>query len=342
MSEAYGLPHVKITDVVELAESLPGESGDEIRKYISSKKDETMEEFEKSKKKGQELSRDEIVVRLPDNHIHTLTKMKLTENVCRNKGYILDGFPKTYLDLYHTFYNKKVKLDENGKEIVEEPKKPEGEGEEEPPAEGEGEEKPIDWENDYEVDHKLLPKILFNLTGDQEEIKNRVKELPEEKTAGTHWDDAGLDRRNEIYNANNTRAEEGEEDKKLFIDFFTENSIKVIDQNCLEEEEKVTEVLKQMITDNFIPPSIDGPEKQPDSEILQQHLEKLNNAPEEEEVKEVEDKQKEEKVTEAKAKSRLEKIKEQERELLDARSQPIRQYLMDKVVPLLTEGLIKI
>ncbi len=40
--------------------------------------------------------------------------------------------------------------------------------------------------------------------------------------------------------------------------------------------------------------------------------------------------------------SRLDKIKEQERDLLDTRSQPIRQYLMDNVVPILTEGLIDV
>ena len=39
---------------------------------------------------------------------------------------------------------------------------------------------------------------------------------------------------------------------------------------------------------------------------------------------------------------KLEKIREQERDLLDKRSQPIRQYLMDNVVPHLTEGLINL
>ena len=37
---------------------------------------------------------------------------------------------------------------------------------------------------------------------------------------------------------------------------------------------------------------------------------------------------------------KLENIRQQERDLLDQRSQPIRQYLMDNVVPHLTEGLI--
>jgi adenylate kinase len=40
--------------------------------------------------------------------------------------------------------------------------------------------------------------------------------------------------------------------------------------------------------------------------------------------------------------AKLEKVKEQERKLLDTRSQPIRQYLMDNVVPHLTEGLIEV
>ena len=35
-------------------------------------------------------------------------------------------------------------------------------------------------------------------------------------------------------------------------------------------------------------------------------------------------------------------MRQQERDLLDTRSQPIRQYLMDNVVPHLTQGLIEL
>jgi len=41
-----------------------------------------------------------------------------------------------------------------------------------------------------------------------------------------------------------------------------------------------------------------------------------------------------------KANQRLDKIKEKKAQLLDTRSLPIRQYLLDKVLPTLTEGLI--
>ena len=45
---------------------------------------------------------------------------------------------------------------------------------------------------------------------------------------------------------------------------------------------------------------------------------------------------------EAYTKQRLEQIKDYERDILDQKSQPIRQYLMDNLVPILTEGLLEV
>lgn len=59
--------------------------------------------------------------------------------------------------------------------------------------------------------------------------------------------------------------------------------------------------------------------------------------------KEIEAKESKERMAkEAVTNAKMEKIKQQERDLLDTRSQPIRQYLMDNVVPHLTEGLIEL
>ena len=52
--------------------------------------------------------------------------------------------------------------------------------------------------------------------------------------------------------------------------------------------------------------------------------------------------EKERKLREERDAKKLEEIRQQERDLLDSRSQPIRQYLMDTVVPHLTEGLIEL
>ena len=43
----------------------------------------------------------------------------------------------------------------------------------------------------------------------------------------------------------------------------------------------------------------------------------------------------------AEEKKRLEEVKRQENELLEARSQPLRAYLMKHVIPTLTDGLIE-
>jgi len=45
---------------------------------------------------------------------------------------------------------------------------------------------------------------------------------------------------------------------------------------------------------------------------------------------------------EAYTKQRLDQIKEYERDVLDAKSQPIRQYLMDNLVGILTDGLLEV
>ena len=65
-----------------------------------------------------------------------------------------------------------------------------------------------------------------------------------------------------------------------------------------------------------------------------------------EEERELKLKEKEEqekrRAKEAQDAAKAELIKQQERDLLDTRSQPIRQYLMDNLVPYLTQGLIEL
>jgi adenylate kinase family enzyme len=57
-----------------------------------------MEEAEKGKKKGVEPNRDDMHPRLEDKWVYKLMQEKLLENACRNRGYILDGFPRAYKD----------------------------------------------------------------------------------------------------------------------------------------------------------------------------------------------------------------------------------------------------
>lgn len=98
MSQYYNIPRITIKDAVALVDKYPGEVGDEIRAMIEEKKDEIMEEQENNKKKGPPVTREEIVIRLKDKYLYMLMKAKLSENDCRNRGYILDGYPRNFKD----------------------------------------------------------------------------------------------------------------------------------------------------------------------------------------------------------------------------------------------------
>lgn len=67
-------------------------------------------------------------ITVPNDLLWEVLKLKLSENDCRNRGYILDGFPRTYKDAQNTFMKKVIEYDEEGNPIEEEEEElPEGE-----------------------------------------------------------------------------------------------------------------------------------------------------------------------------------------------------------------------
>ena len=139
LSKYYNIPHVVIQDAVALAATVQGEMGEELRAKIEEAKDAMMEEAEKNKKKGQEITRDQLQVRIEDKYLFQLMQLKLQDNACRNRGFILDGYPRTFKDAQNVFLTK--------------PPRPEEE--EEPPEElEEGQEK--SWEG-YIINQAIAP-----------------------------------------------------------------------------------------------------------------------------------------------------------------------------------------
>jgi hypothetical protein len=112
-----------------------------------------------------------------------------------NKGFILDGYPRSKENAKNVFM-KKVPLP------MEEP--------------AEGEEAP---EQQYklEIDERIAPQYAISFEADDAFLLQKMKELPSERIDGTHWDEAGMGRRLKIYRAAN--PEDGGESVK---DFFNE------------------------------------------------------------------------------------------------------------------------
>lgn len=81
------------------------EGGDELTDEIKSKieelRDEMVAKIEESRpedEEPEEIDREKLLVRFPNEILYKLLRMKLRENACRNRGYILDGFPRTFKD----------------------------------------------------------------------------------------------------------------------------------------------------------------------------------------------------------------------------------------------------
>lgn len=79
------------------------EGGTELHEEIKAKIEElkdamvaAIEEARPEDAEPEEVDRDKLKPRLPDEILFKLMKIRLTENDCRNRGYILDGYPRTF------------------------------------------------------------------------------------------------------------------------------------------------------------------------------------------------------------------------------------------------------
>jgi len=87
-----------------------------------------MENRPEGEEEPPEIDKDTLPIRIPDDILYKLLRIELNENACRNRGFILDGFPRNYKDACEVFLVRKKKFDEEGNLIEEdEPELEEGE-----------------------------------------------------------------------------------------------------------------------------------------------------------------------------------------------------------------------
>ncbi|KRX09632.1 P-loop containing nucleoside triphosphate hydrolase [Pseudocohnilembus persalinus] len=328
LAKHYNIPHIKIKDVVDMYLKTPGEEGDTIREEYENLKTEQVEaartEWEKAQKKKkkpakgepvEEFNENSVIVRLPDEMLIKAYKQRLVMTDCRNRGFIIDGYPKTF---------------NQAKAIFMKPK-PAGEDEDDQAE---------DWPQI--VDTEIIPDSVIFLEASNEYLLNFVKEnLKEEQVQGTHYTEEGMNTRLQQYRQNNN-AQDGE---FILSDFFKENGVEVLEINLENSKQNVMDEMRSFIERNGEFSNYMVQEQQ-EEEKRKEDLKNQNKNQEEEESKQAElrDQNEEEarEIQDAEFKIKMENLKNQERDILDKRSQPLRQYLADNVVPFLTEGLIEI
>lgn len=141
MNEYYNIPRVHVKELTDKAFAMARSEEEEglaadIKGKIEELKDAAVAKIEEANAEidwgdgeAPEIDREALTIRIPDDIIYTLLKMRLNENDCRNRGYILDGFPRNYKDAQNIFLVRQKQFDpETGEEIeADEPELEEGE-----------------------------------------------------------------------------------------------------------------------------------------------------------------------------------------------------------------------
>jgi len=318
LAEFYNIPHIHIQAAVNEAKQLQNEFGEEIRTKIEEIKDQMVEEQEaqkKGKKKGEVIERDNLVARLPDEILYKIFQWKLTQNASRNRGYVLDGYPRKYVEAQNLFLEPKGSEENENQENV-------------------------DFEK-YDLNTKIAPTSIIILKAEDAFLKQRVKELPEDKVTGTHFTEEGMNKRVKAYrDINNTEA-----GHPSVFDLFKERGINVFVEEALKNEKPLFESMKIYVERNGKPFNYMTFEHQDEQKRIEEAKQKERDNKSNKDLTKLKEEELEKDLRGQKeqfTKQRVSAIQEQERDLLDTRSQPIRQYLMDNVVPILTQGLIEV
>ncbi|XP_033296045.2 adenylate kinase 7 isoform X3 [Orcinus orca] len=311
LSKYYKLHHIKLKDVISEAiaklEAIitpkhVGEGGEE-----EGEEEEEVETVEDAQEflDGIKESLEHNAGRLEDEYIIRFIREKLKSMPCKNQGYILDGFPKTY-DQAKDLFNQE-------------------EEEEEEEARGKR----------FPCDKLIIPEFVCSLDASDEFLKERVMNLPESIVAGTHYSQGQFLRALSSYRDRNTEDE-------TVLNYFDELEIYPIhiDVGKLEDAQNRL-AIKQLIKEIGEPRNYGLTDEEKAEEERRAAEERLaKEAMEEAERQHKEAAEMAEKIARWEEWSkRLEEVKREEKELLEAQSIPLRNYLMTHVMPTLMQGL---
>ncbi|XP_039248453.1 adenylate kinase 7-like isoform X2 [Styela clava] len=308
--EHYKLHHIKIKDVID--EAIQKLEASAARLEQGSAEGEGEEEDEGKAQEDAELleavkdSRENNNGRLEDQYVIRFYREKLHSMPCQNQGFVLDGFPKTYNQAKDLFAVEDEDEGDDGKRLS--------------------------------YDASIMPEVVISLDSpDDEFLKNRIMNLPEELVQGTHNTEEGFLRR-----LHDFRQMNREDDTVL--NYFDEleihpehiNVSQFDDINYKAIMNKVKGWLKDPRNYGPTPEEKEAMERAAAEERLQQESEER----EERERREAEEaelmKQRREEWM-----NRLEEVRKQELDVLEEQSIPLRNYLMKHVMPTLTSGLIE-
>ncbi|XP_051875089.1 adenylate kinase 7 isoform X2 [Pristis pectinata] len=312
LAKHYKLHHIKIKDVIT-------ETIADLELRSSQADAEEAEEGEEEDDEGagdgdpQELldqvreNMDQSGGRLDDTYIIRFMKKKLLSMPCQNQGFILDGFPKTFLQTKDLFGAEEEEEEEGGMNKL------------------------------PQYDKAITPEYVFALEASDEFLKQRILNLPESVVVGTHYTQERFLRYLAHYREQNT------EDETL-LNYFDEIEIHPVHIDVSQDNDAENTPVVHDIIQIVGKPKNYGPTLEELKELQRKEADErlAKEAAERAEQERREAEEAAEKLARWEEwNKRLEEVKKQEQEFLEAHSIPLRNYLMQNVMPTLTQGLIE-
>ncbi|XP_008070980.1 adenylate kinase 7, partial [Carlito syrichta] len=311
LSKYYKLHHIKLKDVISEAIAkleeivAPKERAEGEEEGEEEQEDEDRVEDAQELLDGVKDNMEQSAGRLEDQYIIRFMKEKLRSMPCRNQGYVLDGFPKTYDQAKDLFTHEDEEEEEEIRGKM------------------------------FPFDKLIIPEFVCALDASDEFLKERVINLPESFVAGTHYSQDRFLRALSNYRDINTEDE-------TVLNYFDEIEVHPIhiDVGKLEDAQNRL-AIKQLIKEIGEPRNYGLTDEEKVEEERKAAGERLaREAAEEEERQRHEAVEMAERVARWEEwNKRLEEVKREERELLEAQSIPLRNYLMTYVMPTLMQGL---
>ncbi|XP_047429129.1 adenylate kinase 7-like [Mugil cephalus] len=299
----YQIHHIKIKEIIEekfrQLEAMVNDTDPENDSDVAAAAQKQLEDFNKSKEANEG--------RLDEQLVFEILQEKLNSKQCKNQGFVIDGFPKTYEQAKAIFSDEDTEnqdMEFTGKA----------------PA----------------CNKKITPEHVFALDASDDFLTNRVLGLPESVAEKMRYTQdeflARLMRYRQL-----SRAEE------TLLDYFDELEIQPQHIVVTADDPEYTHVLRRITEMVGVPKNYGlSPEEQEEEDRRKEEERRQKLAAEVAERK----RRNEAALAEMAAQyeewhKNLSEVRRQEHELVEAHSLPLRSYLMKYVMPSLTEAMVE-
>ncbi|KAK2825840.1 hypothetical protein Q5P01_020054 [Channa striata] len=298
MCKHYKLHHIRLKEVIsETITQLNADPDAEVEDSTAETQD-LLNSIKENVEKHGGLLDDSLLVKV--------VKDKLMSNPCRNQGFVLDGFPKTYEQAKELFCVEEHETEDETSHLS-------------------------------SLSKKITPEFVLCLDAPDALLKDRVMNLPESVVQLHNYEPEHFEQRLTKYRKINIQDEN-------VVNYFDELDINALHLEVTSSDGPDCLLLMQKIFDTVGKPRNYG--------LSIQEIEEAERRKAEEEMRREAQVRAEEEQREAEeARQRaarweewtkgLEEAKQQEEELLEAQSVPMRNYLMKHVMPILTHGLME-